>query len=72
MRLGLGIRVNWPSLAKLSPLVDNYKDRVIADGGTVESLRCVKGVDFAKFNWKFYFRVIEDGGVVESLECVTI
>ena len=72
MRLGLGIRVNWASLAKLSPLVDNYKDRVIADGGTIESLRCVKNLDFDKFNWNYYLRVTDDGGVIESLECVTL
>jgi|TARA_R110000744_G_scaffold339068_1_gene444264 hypothetical protein len=54
-----------------SPLVKNYRDRVVADGGTAESLSFINELDFAKLNWKFYFRVIEDSGTIESIECVT-
>ena len=53
-----------------SPLGDRFSDRVLADGGTVESLNCVKNADFNTANWTYYFRVVDDGGVVESLDCV--
>tara|TARA_R110001632_G_scaffold142669_1_gene258617 strand:+ start:1345 stop:1563 length:219 start_codon:yes stop_codon:yes gene_type:complete len=72
MKLGLGIRVNWPSLVKFSLLAKNYKSRVVADNGIVESLGCVNKSNFSKSNWGYYFRVVEDGGIIESLECVTL
>ena len=53
-----------------SPLSNRFSSRVIADGGTVESLDCVEAADFNTANWNYYFRVIDDGGVVESLDCV--
>jgi len=53
-----------------SPLSNRFSSRVIADGGTVESLECVEAADFNTANWNYYFRVIDDGGVVESLDCV--
>ena len=53
-----------------SPLSNRFSSRVIADGGTVESLECVEVADFNTANWNYYFRVIDDGGVVESLDCV--
>lgn len=56
----------------LSPLVKAYIERVKADGGTVEAIRCLKDPGLDVYDWKYYFRVIDDGGVVESLECVTL
>jgi len=56
----------------ISPLVKAYIERVRADGGTVEAIRCLKDPGLDVYDWKYYFRVIDDGGVVESLECVTL
>ena len=56
----------------LSVVTLRYEDRIIADGGTVESLDCVNALFTEDYNWNYYFRVTDDGGVVESLECVTI
>lgn len=49
-----------------------YSDRVIADGGTVESYECVDNVlnNFETISTYYQNRVIEDGGTVESLSCV--
>lgn len=49
-----------------------YEKRVIADGGVVESLKCVNAIFTVDYNWNYYFRVVNDGGVVESLECTKI
>tara|TARA_R110001632_G_scaffold64066_2_gene152655 strand:- start:942 stop:1583 length:642 start_codon:yes stop_codon:yes gene_type:complete len=51
-----------------SELVNRYRDRVVADGGVVESLQCADV--FRNINWSYYFRVTDDNGIVESLECV--
>ncbi len=49
-----------------------YSDRVIADGGTVESYECVDNVlnNFETISTYYQNRVFEDGGEVESLSCV--
>ena len=49
-----------------------YSDRVIEDGGTVESYECVDNVlnNFETISTYYQNRVIEDGGTVESLSCV--
>ena len=54
----------------ISKLADRFKDRVLADGGVVESLQCVDNITYSNYDWSFYFRVTDDGGVVESLECL--
>lgn len=53
-----------------SDLVNRYRDRVLADGGTIESLQCADA--FSDLDWGYYFRVIDDNGVVEGLECIII
>jgi len=56
-----------------SEVTTRFSDRVIADGGVVESLDCIdRNIDLKSDNWTYYFRVTDDGGIVESLECVTI
>ena len=52
-----------------SELSKRYADRVLDDGGVVESELCLNS-DYDNNNWVYYFRVVDDGGVVESLECV--
>lgn len=49
-----------------------YSDRVIADGGTVESYECVENFlnNFETISTYYQNRVMEDGGTVESLSCV--
>ena len=61
---GSPTRNGWGNIyylfALLSPLGDRFSDRVLADGGTVESLNCVKNADFNTANWTYYFRVVDD------------
>lgn len=49
-----------------------FSDRVIEDGGTMESFECVDNVltNFETISTYYQNRVIEDGGNVESLSCV--
>ena len=57
----------------LNALTKAYETRVLADGGTVESLKCVNNAAFmGKYNWAYYVRVTDDGGTVESLGCIKI
>ncbi len=56
----------------LTAIQNQFKTRVLADGGVVESLECVNNAIDTDLNWGYYLRVVSDGGVVESLECVTI
>ena len=45
----------------ISPLVKAYIERVRADGGTVEAIRCLKDPGLDVYDWKYYFRVMDDG-----------
>jgi len=55
-----------------SDLANRYRDRVLADSGTIESLQCIDNSDFSQYNWSYYFRVLDDNGIVENLECINI
>jgi len=74
---GIGVNSNtiswgksYSDLAGFSQLTQRFSQRVEADGGVVESERCVDNADFKNNNWDYYNRVIDDNGIVESLECV--
>jgi hypothetical protein len=47
-----------------------FNERVLADGGIIESLDCIESVEF-RFT-DYYSRVINNGGIIESLECVSL
>ena len=47
-----------------------FNDRVLWDGGIIESLECIESVEF-RFT-DYYSRVISNGGTIESLECVSL
>ena len=51
-------------------LTETYSNRVIEDGGLIESIECIESTDFNSSNWEYYFNVIGDGGIVESLGCL--
>lgn len=76
---GVGVtnnNISWGKIyleeAGFSVLAQRYETRVVADGGTVESERCLDDTDYKNNNWTYCYRVIDDGGVVDSLECVDI
>ena len=81
--LGLGISLSKSAvvLTKTSGApVGAFSLRVAADGGTVESLSCIKSdVEFLMQNpavWdttfnEFRTRVLADGGTIESQSCIT-
>ena len=50
-----------------------YSDRVIADGGVVESIECINNTldDFISQSQQYDERVENDGGTIESLSCVS-
>ena len=70
---GVGVSTNTISWGKsysdlgFNFVANNFRERVIADGGTVEALGCVSS---AGENWNYNYRVTNDGGTVESLGCV--
>jgi hypothetical protein len=61
----------------LQPVVRDFKTRVLADGGTIESIQCVSRAlaalppfDFGRYTFDaFNTRVITDGGVIEARNC---
>ena len=50
-----------------------FSDRVIADGGVVESIECINNTldDFISQSQQYDERVENDGGTIESLSCVS-
>ena len=50
-----------------------YSDRVIADGGVVESIECINDTlnNFISKSQQYDERVQNDGGTIESLSCVS-
>ena len=65
----LGGTLVYNSMGLLST---SYEARVIADGGTVESVECIDEFTNYAYNWNYDARVRADGGDVEALECVKI
>jgi len=61
----------------IQPAVRDFKDRVLTDGGAIESIQCVsKAVaslppfDFGRYTFDaFNTRVITGGGVTEARNC---
>ena len=67
--------VQWRrSRGGLNAFQIEYRDRVLADGGIVESIGCVKDVEYVYvlnlFERQYKARVIDDGGTIESIECL--
>ena len=61
----------WSTLPQARALSSSpFAQRVIDDGGTVESEECVYDKIFTYFRSEYYERVIADGGTIESEECV--
>ena len=66
-----------------SELVNRYDERVLADGGVIESLQCVdfdysvnwnqvllNEDSYAKFISEYTDRVVADGGTLEAVNCI--
>jgi len=61
----------------LNPFVRDFRTRVLADGGTIESISCVQrsitnspGSDFGRVTFDaFNTRVIADSGITEGRTC---
>jgi hypothetical protein len=51
-------------------IINTYTSRVIADGGVVESINCVRNA-FIGYDLKTQYetRVLADGGVLEATDC---
>lgn len=51
-------------------IVNTYTARVIADGGVVEAINCVRNA-FIGYDLKTQYetRVLADGGIVEAADC---
>ena len=66
-----------------SELVNRYRDRVLADGGVVESLQCadfdysinwnqvlLNEDSYTKFITEYTDRIVADGGTLEAVNCI--
>lgn len=75
--IGVGIATRLGRLkGKPFGLLNEYRERVLADGGIVEGFLCaiaalrLPGVNIGQFYFdQFEGRVIADGGVVEAEQC---
>lgn len=61
---------NSAKISDARKIVGFYENRTVADGGVVESIRCVR-IAFVGYNFKSQYqtRVALDGGVAESVNC---
>lgn len=73
--IGVGIATRLGRL-KGSGLLNQYRERVLADGGIVEGFLCaiaalrLPGVTIGQiYFYNYEVRVIADGGVVEAEQC---
>jgi hypothetical protein len=71
--IGIGIGINRFKPNRFNGvdyIINTYTSRVIADGGVVESINCVRNA-FIGYDLKTQYetRVLADGGVLEATDC---